>query len=83
MHTTALRYRSGDEIMKDDQVLFHGKAAKVEFVAIATDDPDPAVAWHVRESGGGVMVLDPMVSGRTFVPRDLLDDEDLEFVGRG
>jgi len=70
--------------MKDDQVLFHGNPAKVEFVAIDSDDPDPAVAWHVRESGGGVMILDPTVSGRTFIPRDMLDEyEDLEFVGRG
>jgi hypothetical protein len=84
MHVLALKYRNGDEIMRDDQVLFHGRPAKVEFVAIAADDPDPAVAWHVRDSGGGVMILDPTVSGRTFIPRDMLHEyEDLEFVARG
>ena len=84
MGATALRYRSGDEIMKNDRVLFHGNPAKVSLVASDQDDPDPEVAWHIREHGGGVMILDPMVSGRTFIPRDLLDEyEDLEFVARG
>jgi hypothetical protein len=30
------------------------------------------------------MILDPTVSGRTFIPRDMLHEyEDLEFVARG
>jgi hypothetical protein len=38
----------------------------------------------MQDSGGGVMILDPMVSGRTFIPHDFLDnEEDLEFVARG
>jgi hypothetical protein len=35
----------------------------------------------VQEFGGGVMILDAMVSGRTFIAIDQLNDyEDLEFV---
>jgi hypothetical protein len=38
----------------------------------------------MKEHGGGVMVLDPMVSGRSFIPSGSLDEyEDLEFVSRG
>jgi hypothetical protein len=37
----------------------------------------------MKEYGGGVMILDPKVSGRTFIPADQLDDyEDLEFASR-
>jgi hypothetical protein len=37
----------------------------------------------VQEFGGGVMILDPMVSGRTFISTDQLNDyEDLELVSR-
>jgi hypothetical protein len=44
---------------------------------------DPQYAWYVQEYGGGIMVFDPTVSGRTFIPADQLSDcEDLEFVSR-
>jgi hypothetical protein len=78
-----LRYRSGEEIRKHDHVLFHGNSAEIELVASDPNDPDPDVAWHMKEFGGGVMVLDPLVSGRTFIPKDSLGEyEDLEFVSR-
>ncbi len=52
-------------------------------MAFDPNDPDPDVAWHMKESGGGVMILDPAVSGRTFIGKDSLEDyEDLEFVSR-
>jgi hypothetical protein len=76
----SLRYRSGEEIKKGDQVRFHGNLAQVEFVASADN---PQYAWYVHEYGGGVMCFDPVVSGRTFIPADQLpDSEDLEFVSR-
>lgn len=76
-----LHYRSGEEIKKGDHVLFHGNAAEVELVAC--DPNDPEAAWHVEEYGGGVMILEAKISGRTFIPRDQLDEyEDLEFVSR-
>lgn len=62
-------------------MLFHGNAASIELVAWAPNDPE--TAWYLEEFGGGVMVLDPMVSGRTFIHADSIDEhEDLEFVSR-
>jgi len=62
-------------------VLFHGNAAEVELVAF--DPNDLEAVWYLQEFGGGVSILDPIVSGRTFIPKDQLDEcEDLEFVSR-
>jgi hypothetical protein len=81
MSAMILKYRSGEEIRKGDRVLFHGNAAEVGLVACNPNDPD--AAWHMQEFGGGVLILDPIVSGRTFIPHDQLDEcEDLEFVSR-
>jgi len=50
---------------------------------VVCDSNDPEAVWCIEEYGGGVMILDPMVSGRTFIPRNQLDEyEDLEFVSR-
>jgi hypothetical protein len=49
---------------------------------VACDPNDPEDAWYMSEYGGGVMILDPMVSGRTFIPTKQLDDEELAFVSR-
>lgn len=77
-----LYYRSGEEIMKADRVLYHGNPASIELVA--WDPLQPEHTWHVKEFGGGVLVSDPMVSGRTFIPASQLSEyEDLEFVSRG
>jgi len=77
-----LRYRTGEEILKGDRVRFHGNPAEIEFVATASDDPD--LSWYVKEYGGGVMVLDPAVSGRTFIVAAQIGEcEELEFEGRG
>ena len=75
-----MRYRSGQEIKKGNLVLFPGNSAEVEFVASADDRQ---YAWYVQEYGGDVMVFDPIVSGRTFVPAEQLPGyEGLEFVSR-
>jgi hypothetical protein len=76
-----LRYQSGEQIKNGDHVLFHREEAKVEFVA--RDPDDSATAWYVQEFGGGVMIDDPKVSGRTFIPAGLLEGaEELKFVCR-
>jgi hypothetical protein len=76
-----LKYRSGEEIKNGDRVLFHGNPAHIELVAREPGDPESA--WYLEEFGGGVLVLDPMVSGRSFIPADQIDEyEDLEFVSR-
>jgi hypothetical protein len=83
MTAVPLKYRSGEVIKAGDAVRFHGSIAEIGFVATDASDPDPAVAWHVKELGGGVMVFDPSVSGRTFIHADQIDNyEDLEFVSR-
>jgi len=83
MTAVPLKYRSGEEIRKGDRVRFHGNLAEIELVAFDASDPDPDVAWHMKEHGGGVLILDPSVSGRTFIHASSLRDyEDLEFVGR-
>jgi hypothetical protein len=81
MHSLVLKYRSGEEIRKGDHVLSHGNPAEVELVAC--DPNDAEAAWHMKEYGGGALISDPMVSGRTFIPKGQLDEyEDLEFVSR-
>ena len=78
-----MKYQSGETIMKGDRVLHAGKPATIDFVASNPNDPDPSIAWHVHDSGGGVMILDPAF-GPMFIPHDQLADyEDLEFVARG
>ena len=75
------RYRSGEKIEEGDHVLFHGKPALVELVAF--DPNQPEHASYVQEFGGGVLISDPMCSGRTFISRESLPEyEDLEFVSR-
>lgn len=84
MLTQVLKYRSGEEIKIGDHVLFHGNSAEVELVSCDPNDPNPQVAWHMKKFGGGVLIRDPIVSGRTFIPKEqLFDYEDLEFVSRG
>jgi hypothetical protein len=51
-------YRSGQEIRKGDRVLYHDEPCEIELVA----DPlvsDAETAWHVKEFGGGVLVIEP------------------------
>lgn len=77
-----LRYQSGEEIKKGDRVLLHRNPATIELVASDASDPD--TAWYIQEFGGGVMVLDPSVSGTVFIDAESIPDyEDLEFVARG
>jgi hypothetical protein len=83
MHASVLKYRSGEEVRKGDHVRFHGNPAQIGLVACDSSDPDPEVAWHLKEFGGGVVVLDPTASGRTFIPADQFNEcEDLEFLSR-
>jgi hypothetical protein len=77
-----LKYQSGEEIKTADHVLFHGNPAEIELVA-SNITGDPATDWYIEEFGGGIMVSDPMASGRTFIPADhIANYEDLEFVSR-
>lgn len=75
------KYESGVEIRKGDRVLFHGEPGEIELVASSKGDPE--TDSYVQEYGGGVMVVEPKVFGRVFIPADQLEKtEDLEFVAR-
>jgi hypothetical protein len=84
-----IRYRSGEEIRKRDRVRFHGNATEIDLVVCDPNDPNLEIAWHMKEFGGGVLILDPSVSCLTFICTDelfedeLFEYEDLEFVSRG
>ena len=69
------KYRSGDEIVLHDQVLFEGKDGIIELI-VTTNDDDWDSYWH--EQGEGVMVKCEGF-GRIFVP---FDDEGLELKHR-
>ena len=82
MTALPLKYRSGEEIKVGDRIRFHGNEGEIEIVA-SPMDADPATDWYVTEYGGGIMVREPLVFGRAFIPIDQLRScEDLEFVLR-
>lgn len=77
-----LKYQFGNEIKKADRVLFHGNPAEIELVASDLTG-DPEIDWYIEEFGGGVMISDQMVSGRTFIPAEhIAGYEDLILVSR-
>ena len=76
-----MKYHSGEEIRKGDRVLYHGEPGEVEFV-VEKLVGDPAVDWHMKEQGPGIMVLEPKFFGRVYTCQTE-DDEDLQFVSRG
>ena len=59
-------YMTGEQVRKGDYVKFHGEPGRVEFVAEPSIN-DPETAWHVKEFGGGVMILEPKFFGRAFL----------------
>jgi hypothetical protein len=73
-------YQSGEQIEKGDRVTYHGEPGEIEFV---TDKivGDPAMDWHVREQGGGAVIIAPKHFGRVFV-HDTENDEDLILIAR-
>ena len=76
-----LKYQSGEEIRKGDRVRLHGEPGEIEVVA--SERGDQETDWYVEEYGGGVMIREPKVFGRVFIPADQLDGtEDLQFVAR-
>jgi hypothetical protein len=75
-----MKYQSGDEIRKNDNVLFHGEPGEIEFVL---EEPvgDPSVDWLFESQGPGVMILEPKHFGRVYL-RDAATAEDLVLVSR-
>jgi len=73
-------YTSGEQIKKGDRITYHGEPGEIEFVADKIVG-DAAIDWHVREQGGGVMIVAPKVFGRLFV-HETDDEEDLILIAR-
>jgi hypothetical protein len=74
------KYMTGEDVQKGDYVRFHGDPGRVEFVAESLIG-DPEIEWHVKEFGGGVMILEPKVFGRAFL-HETDTAEDLILVSR-
>jgi hypothetical protein len=74
-------YQTGEEIKKDDRILFHGQPGHIEMVVVEVLG-EPENDWHLSEHGGGIMILEDVL-GRSFIPAEQIADlEDLEFVAR-
>ena len=75
-----MKYQSGQGIRKGDKVLFHGQPGEIEFV-VERLVGDPAIDWHMRQQGPGVMGLEPKHFGRAYI-RETENAEDLEARGQ-
>jgi hypothetical protein len=75
-----MKYQSGDEIHKGDEVLLHGEPGRIEFVADKLVG-DPDIDWNFKTNGPGVMVLEPKAFGRAYI-HDTENAEDLVLVRR-
>ncbi len=73
-------YQSGEEVKKGDRVTYHGEPGEIEFGAEKVVG-DSGIDWHVREHGGGVMIIEPKNFGRVFV-HNPENDEDLILIAR-
>ncbi|HEX5422013.1 MAG TPA: hypothetical protein VFW94_00570 [Candidatus Acidoferrales bacterium] len=70
--------------MAGDLVTYHGEKGEIEVVADPqSKDLSEEQTWFVEEDGGGIMIREPKVFGRLFIPTaQIPDDEDLVFVSR-
>jgi len=74
----ALRYVSGDEVERGDQVRYHGELGKVEFV-VCERTGDLETDWYLDEYSSGGFMISAEGFGRVFLtPGDI--DEHLEVV---
>ncbi len=76
----ALKYNSGQEIMKGDRVIYAGDPGVVEFIADPLV-PDTDTRWYVETYGQGIMISEPRRHGSVF-SSDPESDDELEFVSR-
>jgi hypothetical protein len=75
-----LKYQTGEEILKGDNVLLSGEHGVIQIVADPSFE-EPETLWYVQEFGGGVMISQLGRLGSVFVD-DPESDGDLEFVSR-
>jgi hypothetical protein len=55
MRDKPLTYKTGDEIKKDDRIVFKGESGRVEFVAVAPG-ANAELTWYVEQYGRGAMI---------------------------
>ena len=73
-------YQCIEEIRQGDRVSYHGESRGIKFVAEQSAG-DPGIDWHVKEFGGGVMIIEPKLFANVFV-HDIENDEDLFVIAR-
>jgi hypothetical protein len=78
---TRLHYRSGEEILEDDRIIYFGDFGQVEFVASGVTG-DPLRDWYVQRNRGGGLMIRTSRFGRVFVSASAIDF-DLLFLSRG
>ncbi len=76
----ALKYRSGEAVIRGDRVLLGNEPGVIEFVADPTID-DPKTRWYIEEYGSGVMISQLESLGSDFDDHPE-EDADLKFVSR-
>ena len=76
----ALRYQTGEEIQRGDRVTYGGNAGVIELVVEGLTG-EPEEDWLFETNGAGIMVAEPKVFGRVYIP-DPDEHEDLLFIGR-
>ena len=76
----ALTYQSGEDIQLGDRVTYGGNAGTIELVVEGLTG-DPERDWLFETNGAGVMLAEPKVFGRVYLPAPH-DEEDLLFLAR-
>ena len=79
-YTVGLKYHTGEEIQLGDRVRYGGEAGVIEFVVEALTGAHEE-AWFFETHGEGVMVAEPKVFGRVYLPKPH-EQTDLQFIGR-
>lgn len=76
----ALTYQSGEDIQLWDRVTYGGHAGTVELVVEGLTG-DPETDWLFETEGPGIMVAEPKVFGRVYLPAPH-EEEDLLLLAR-
>ena len=75
-----LTYQSGENIQIGDRVTYGGNPGTIELVVEGLTG-DPEHDWLFETHGAGIMVAEPKVFGRVYLPAPH-EEEDLLFVAR-
>ena len=75
-----MRYRSGDEVFENDEVLLWGNPARVEFIVL--DGASSEHRYYFDKFGRGVMFCGEKVGNYYCDEEALPNEEDIVFVRR-